>query len=246
MGLMARPRLARWSRQLLHAHPAPIGTRRPTTSRRCQSSLAVPAVASSDPVADREPPKSRLRPPSPPFQKAAHSAKLAALHARLCLSGKIPIEALARALVTPSADPSVQFNNLNLAYLGNTIINYHVVEYLMCRWPRLPMAVTYAAIRAYAGPESLKSIASDWGVESAAAPGHEVDPGLLQWKPDAEQTKIVQWGYVRSETKRNESYRRGISSRVIFDDDFGDIIPLKDTQNSPEAFRETRRHIEPL
>ncbi|PHH62246.1 hypothetical protein CDD81_7306 [Ophiocordyceps australis] len=193
---------------------------------------------SSDHVAAHEQPKPRLHPPSPPFQRAAHSAKLAALHARLCLSSKFPIQTLARALVTPSADPSVQFNNLNLACLGNTIINYHVLEYLLCKWPRLPMTVLYAALRAYSGAESLDQIARRWGVEAVAAPGQEVDPGLLQWKPDINNHTMLRWGYVRSETRRNEAYRRGISSRVIFDDDFGDVIRPKDKNPTNESVHE--------
>ncbi|PHH84381.1 hypothetical protein CDD83_2026 [Cordyceps sp. RAO-2017] len=164
--------------------------------------------------------------PSPSFKRAAASAKLAALHARLSLSDKIPRQTLARALITPSADPNANFNNSALAFLGSTIINYHILEFLVCKWPRLPMTILYESLRAYAGLDSLQQVARRWGVEAAAAPGEEVDPGLLQWKVVNEDLSRTRWGYVRSEVQRNVtvSYRRGLSSRIVLDDDFGDMV----------------------
>lgn len=52
----------------------------------------------------------------------------------------------------------------------------------MCTYPRLPMQVVFAAVEAYIGPKALAIIASEWGIEAAAEPGGEVDPGLLQFK----------------------------------------------------------------
>lgn len=162
--------------------------------------------------------------PSPLPNKALRSAKLAAMHARLALSDKIPLQTLARTLVDVSADSAPLFSNVNLAFLGSTLISYHVSEMLMCRYPRLPMEIMYESMRAYAGDHTLYQVARSWGVESAAAPGAEVDPGLLQFsftKPRAIHTK---WGFARSELQRTRKYRRGISSRVVMDDDFGDVI----------------------
>ncbi|KAL6860506.1 54S ribosomal protein L3 mitochondrial [Amphichorda felina] len=226
---MKRIRPSRWSGQLLHARSGAAIPRRPfflDTAVRCQSSTAAPA---HDLVEDI-PLQSTLRPlPSPPPERALQSAKLAALHARLSLSKKIPLQTLARALVTASADPNASFNNQNLAYLGTTIINYHVLEYLICKWPRLPMPILYEALRAYSGPDALSYIVRRWGTEEAAAPGEEVDPGLLQWSPEPQSQADRRWGgYVR--TDRKDIYRRGMSSRVVLDDDFGDKVqvPTKD------------------
>ena len=141
----------------------------------------------------------------------------------------VPELTLARALVTPSVDYNPNFNNANLAFLGSTIINYHVLEYLVCKWPRLPMAILYETLRALAGQASLHEVAARWGVEAAAAPGVEVDAGLLQWKPEGDHTVNTRWGYVRAEVARNDSYRRGVSSRVVLDDLFGDSL------SNPEA-----------
>ncbi|KAF4974370.1 hypothetical protein FZEAL_8702 [Fusarium zealandicum] len=235
---MKRVRLDRWGGQLLHAHGRSgssiarqarqpfaciVNPQTTTTTRRHASSSAAASPQIVDSIPIDQAPSTSL--PSPAPQRAAGSAKLAALHARLSLSNKIPLETLARALVVPSADQNPSFNNSNLAFLGSTFINYHVLEYLVCKWPRLPMSLLYEALRAYAGKESLHQIARRWGVEAAAAPGEEVDPGLLQWKPVASGLQ-TRWGYVRAEAAVTERYeaRRGISSRVVLDDDFGDTV----------------------
>ncbi|KAJ4258710.1 54S ribosomal protein L3 mitochondrial [Fusarium torreyae] len=220
---MKRVRLDRWGGQLLQAQ-ARAGISRQArqpflqTTRRQASSATAPLDEVS---LERE----RIPLPSPAPQQAKESAKLAALHARLSLSSKIPLETLARALIVPSADKNPSFNNSNLAFVGSTFINYHVLEYLVCKWPRLPMAILYEALRSFAGKESLHQIARRWGVEAAAAPGEEVDPGLLQWKPEASGLQ-TRWGYVRSESAFTDRFdvRRGMSSRVVLDDDFGDTL----------------------
>lgn len=165
--------------------------------------------------------------PSPLPEAALESAKLSALHARLCLSEKLPLQTLARALVDPSADENPSFNNGSLAFLGGTIINYHTSELLISKYPRLPMAVLFEAVRAYAGSESLYHVARSWGVESAAVPGGEVDPGLLQWSRDpAKGVTQQKWGFVRTESSYIDKFkwRRGWSSRVVYDDPFGDAV----------------------
>ena len=165
--------------------------------------------------------------PSPLPERAPRSAKLAALHARLSLSSRIPLQALARTLVDPSADAHPRFSNANLAYVGASLLQYHISEYLVARWPRLPMTINFAAMKAYAGVASLHQVARSWGIEAAAAPGEEVDPGLLQFSPDSPTVGTIRWGYVRSEAKELLKYkwRRGMSSRILYDDPFGDLVP---------------------
>lgn len=211
---MERLRLARCSGQLLRARPrAATAGRQPFVNAiRClHADVHIDRLAfESDP---------QIGFPSPPRKRPDVSAKLAALHARLALSKTIPLQTLARALITPSADHDAEYNNSNLAYLGSTIINYHAMEYLVCKWPRLPMAILYEALRAYAGPESLQQVARQWGVELAAAPGQEVDPGLLQWKADDQSMLSTRWGYVRPDARRTRS---GLSSRAMLDLDLGE------------------------
>ncbi|KUI54821.1 54S ribosomal protein L3, mitochondrial [Cytospora mali] len=165
-------------------------------------------------------------PPSPLPRDALRSAKLAALHARLSLSDKIPVQTLARTLVDSSADPVPLFNNVNLAFLGQTLISYHTSELLMCRFPRLPMQILHSAMKAYGGDKTLFHVARSWGVETAAAPGMEVDPGLLQFSLDRERGFNTAWGFVRPEAAYIEKYkwRKGISSSVVLDNDYGEAL----------------------
>ncbi|ATY60035.1 60S ribosomal protein L3 [Cordyceps militaris CM01] len=192
-------------------------------SKRCQSTTAATDASSLTDDIPLDGAFSRHNPlPSPPPGRALESAKLAALHARLALPTSIPLQTIARALVTPSADGNQNFNNGSLAELGRSIVNYHVLEYLVCKWPRLPISILYEALRAFAGRESLEQVARRWGVDAAAAPGEEVDPGLLQWKADPIVAPNSRWAYVRAEAERGQYYRRGMSSRVVLDDAFGD------------------------
>lgn len=183
--------------------------------------------------------------PSPSISEAKHSAKLTALHARLALSSRLPIETLARCLVDATADPNSQFNNTSLSILGRDLYGYYTSEAILCRYPRLPTAVVFAAMSAYVGPKTLTQITKEWGVELVAEPGGEVDPGYLQCKredsmllrkssPDSDEdpTSILQKGQpnivgVNRPNPHRQTWRRGVSSMTVYDDEFGDLISGK-------------------
>ncbi|ESZ90281.1 hypothetical protein SBOR_9331 [Sclerotinia borealis F-4128] len=178
---------------------------------------------------DGEPP---LETPSYKIPLPRPSAKVAALHARLSLPARLPLQTLMRTLITPSADSNLAFNNTGLSRIGADLLNYHVSEYLICTYPRLPMAVFYAAILAYTGPDTLHLVGRDWGVQPAYAPGEEVDVGLLQYThldPNAEPGSL-------GKTTRKDApyYRRGISSRVVYDDEFGDTVRKSNRVTDPQ------------
>ncbi|KAF2503087.1 60S ribosomal protein L3 [Lophium mytilinum] len=162
--------------------------------------------------------------PSPPPSAALKSAKLAALHARLSLPPRLPIQTLARALVHESADPDPNFNNTSLAILGSNLLGLYTSEYLLCHYPRLPISVLFAAQSAYVGTKALALMAHEWGIESVAEPGGEVDPGLLQYRRLAAGAA---WGEFapRGTGRPNEQkgWRRGITSKIVYDDQFGDM-----------------------
>ena len=164
--------------------------------------------------------------PSPPIEAAAQSAKLSALHARLSLPSRLPIETLARTLVDSSADPSPRFNNRTLSSLGNDLLAYYAAEYILAKYPRLPMAVVYAAMWAYVGPKALATITKEWGVELVAAPGSEVDPGFLQFKrlPRGAEPDKTPAPFIESRSiDGSKGLRRGLSSRSVYDDEFGEL-----------------------
>ena len=229
---MKRLRLERWSGQIFYASTRPCCLRQQTPSSnlgstqsqqsRLQSTSTAMDLIYEDNVLPTVRPSSTDA--SPPPKAALRSAKLAALHARLSLPKKLPLQTMARTLVDPTADSNPNFNNASLAQIGGSLISYHVSEYLLCTYPRLPISVLFAAAYAYNGPKTLQMIAQEWGVETAAAPGAEVDPGYLQFsklKPGT-NLKNSELGSIRHD---RPGFRRGMSSRVVYDDEFGDTIP---------------------
>ena len=174
----------------------------------------------------RVPEHKRLKLPSPPVSAARTSTKLAALHARLSLPTKLPLETLARTLVDASADRAPHFNNASLAVLGGDLLSYYTSEFIVAQYPRLPLAVVFAAMYAYCGPKALAAITREWGVQFAAHPGGEVDPGYLQFvrRPPEVKEQKLQFGpdvvpAIKEES--SEGHRNGISSRAVYSDPFG-------------------------
>ncbi|KAG0132941.1 ribonuclease III domain-containing protein [Tuber indicum] len=191
-------------------NPRPLSTS--TRNRNSAATTAPAPVETSNPnppaTTSPEPPQSSSSPPPPPPQTApttlppcrspTTSAKLAALHARLSLHPKFPVQTLARALIHPSADPNPLFNNRSLTTLGSALINYYATEWLLCTYPRLPAEVLRAALSAYVGAKALASMGREWGVESAFEPKADVDAGLLQFKrlppgPEVEASGYKWW-----------------------------------------------------
>lgn len=169
-----------------------------------------------------EPPPAQI--PSPPPINALSSPKLAALHARLALPERLPLQTLARALVDSSADPSWQFNNSSFAVLGTDLLTHYTAEYLICTYPRLPLSVLWSAMYSYVGDKTLGAISTEWGIEFAAEPGPEVDPGLLQFKRIPPGTKLDHQRHLseKGEREREKNHRRGYSSMIVNNDAFGE------------------------
>ncbi|KAF2279295.1 ribonuclease III [Westerdykella ornata] len=155
--------------------------------------------------------------PSPHPLRARESVKLAALRSRLSLPQHFPLPTLARTLVHPSADPDPAFNNASLAMLGSNILSYYLSEHLICNYPRLPMAIIFAAHDAYIGPKALATIAGEWGIEAAAEPGGEVDPGLLQFR------RLNAGDPLPAELRRRTPHNWNVTTthRILRSDEFG-------------------------
>jgi dsRNA-specific ribonuclease len=187
---------------------------------------------------------------APSHARAKRSGKLAALHARLSLPSKLPLQTLARCLIDSSVDARPGYNNAPLALLGQDLLGYYTSEHLLCHYPRLPLPVLFAAQYAFVGPATLGALRAEWGVEVVASPGQEVDPGLLQLKRVTPGNALSEDGKTLrkdmpslsrlSTGRRNEeqNYRRGMSSRIVYDDQFGDLqtgMPDPDAEPFPGA-----------
>lgn len=155
--------------------------------------------------------------PSPHPYEALNSIKLSALRARLSLPQRFPLQTLARTLVHPSADPDTQFNNASMSILGANLLGYYTAEHILCNYPRLPTDVVFAAQNAYVGPRALSIIAKEWGIEAAAEPGGEVDPGLLQFK------RLMPGEAVPSILERKAPWKWNVTNthRIVATDEFG-------------------------
>ncbi|KAF6239409.1 hypothetical protein HO173_002671 [Letharia columbiana] len=248
--------LLRWSGSVLsprtrpccfiHKYPSRYRPQPFNILLRLQSSAAVPIRTISEPEDDTEPqkPAHYTLLPSPPPSRALSSARLSALHARLVLPPRLPLESLARCLVDPSADTNPNFNNASLSILGYDLLGYYTSEAIVCRYPRLPTEVTFAAMHAYCGPKTLAAVTREWGVEVAAAPGGEVDPGVLQCtRQEAGNASVNGTGTQFKDLpkvaedpstrpnpeQQRRGWRRGATSQTVYDDDFGDEIERTET-----------------
>lgn len=155
--------------------------------------------------------------PSPHPSAAERSAKLHALRSRLSLPPRFPLSALARTLVHPSADPDPAFNNASLSILGRDLLGYYTSEWVLCNYPRLPMAVVFAAVDAYVGDRALATVAREWGIEAADEPGGEVDPGLLQFR------RIRSGDDIPPELRRQAPWKWNVTTthKIMASDEFG-------------------------
>lgn len=103
------------------------------------------------------------------------------------------------------------------------------------------MEIMHAAMKAFAGDRTLFYVSRSWGVENAAAPGSEVDPGLLQFDLNKPRMETTKWGLaVSKDENKATKFRRGISSRVLAHDDFGDDI----SNSSIDELHDGRQQIE--
>ena len=229
--LMKRLRLLRWSGCVLSPRTRPdILPSSLSRIRRFQATAAA-AVEPEDGflsettdgqyLSDEE----LMKLPSPPASAARISARLAALHARLSLPSRFPLETLARTLVDESADVSVRFNNRPFASLGNDLLGYYTSEYIISQYPRLPLAVLYAAMYAYHGPATLTQMTKEWGVEVAAEPGGEVDSGLLQFKRIPPDTRLEKDHPETPDTLDDPraKWTRSLSAKSVHNDQFGEL-----------------------
>ncbi|KIW93559.1 uncharacterized protein Z519_06164 [Cladophialophora bantiana CBS 173.52] len=237
---MKRLKLLRWSGTVLSPRTRPeLLQHQPRLLRRFQATASAPSDLENEslhkptdgPYLSEE---ELMKLPSPPVAAARTSAKLAALHARLALPSRFPLETLARTLIDDSADRSPRFNNKAFALLGNDLLGFYTSEYIISQYPRLPLAVIYAAMYAYHGPATLTQMTREWGVEAAAEPGGEVDPGLLQFKrmPPEQTLGDGESGPNNNNNDPRAKWTRSLSAKSVHNDQFGELperpIPPED------------------
>ena len=243
---MKRVQWLRWSRSTLSSGRGTACVNDPSVQRIRALSTEILSPEPSSPVSplptdDKDLVTKPNTQPLRPRQASRKSAKLAALHARLSLSSKFPLETLARTLRDPTAAEWPMPSNKSLSILGNDLLGYYTSDYILCQYPRLPLAVVFAAMYAYAGSKTLASLTREWGVEAAAAPDHnrgEVDPGLLQFKriePGTPHRTAIAPILTSQPPEGDPAPRRGWSNRTVHNDMFGQPIPKQHPDTQPQA-----------
>lgn len=100
-----------------------------------------------------------------PESTAQQSPPLVALHSRLQLPSKYLLSTLSQALNLTSEASGGLANNFGLNVLGKNLLSYYVSEYLLVKYPRLPMPIHNAAVDSLMGVETLSEVGQSWGVE---------------------------------------------------------------------------------
>lgn len=122
-----------------------------------------------------------------PESTAQQSPLLVALHARLQLPDTYTFSTLSQSLNMRRHGGLA--NNFGLNTLGKTLLSYYISEYLLVRYPRLPMGVHNAAVDAFMGAEALADIGKTWGIE--------VDTSDPLEKYLAKEPEFMQYGKLR-------------------------------------------------
>lgn len=98
-------------------------------------------------------------------EEASKSAPLIALHQRLNLPSEFKYSLLARSLTCRSTQ-NKYVDNYSLNILGKNFLSYYVTEYLLAKYPRLPLPILNTAVASYISTESLYTIGKhSWGIE---------------------------------------------------------------------------------
>ncbi|EGV61144.1 54S ribosomal protein L3 mitochondrial [Yamadazyma tenuis] len=137
-----------------------------------------------------------------PESTAQQSPPLVALHFRLNLPKTYQFSTLSQALNMIKYEGLA--NNYGLNTLGKTLLSYYVSEYLLVRYPRLPMPIHNAAVDSLMGVESLYELGKAWGIQ--------VDTTSKLDKKLSLESEFLQYGRLRflSDQDKNQFTEEGI------------------------------------
>lgn len=137
-----------------------------------------------------------------PESTAQQSPLLISLHSRLNLPSSYQYSTLSQALNLQRTEGLA--NNFGLNTLGKTLLSYYISEYLLVRYPRLPMPIHNSAVDSLMGVESLYDLGRSWGIE--------VDTTSKLDKRLAQESEFLQFGKLRylSDQDKNKLTEEGI------------------------------------
>ncbi|KAG2732640.1 hypothetical protein G9P44_005057 [Scheffersomyces stipitis] len=138
-----------------------------------------------------------------PESTAQQSPPLVALHSRLNLPTSYSLSTLSQALNLNKFDDGLA-NNFGLNTLGKNLMSYYVAEYLLIKYPRLPMPIHNAAVDSLMGVETLHEIGKSWGIE--------VDQSSKLEKYLSQESEFLKYGKLRfvSEQRKSQVKEDGV------------------------------------
>lgn len=138
-----------------------------------------------------------------PELTAQQSPPLVALHARLNLPSSYSLSTLSQALNLHKFDGLA--NNFGLNTLGKTLLSYYIAEYLLIKYPRLPMPVHNVAVDSFMGVETLFEIGKSWGLE--------IDQSSKLEKFLSKEPEFLKYGRIRyqSDESKEEFKEDGVT-----------------------------------
>jgi dsRNA-specific ribonuclease len=130
-----------------------------------------------------------------PESTAQQSPPLVALHSRLNLPSTYSLSTLSQALNLVKHGDGLA-NNFGLNVLGKNLLSYYVSEYLLMKYPRLPMLIHNAAVDSLMGADTLYEIGKSWGIQS--------DGSTKLSKFLANESEFIKYGKLRYITEQQK------------------------------------------
>lgn len=143
-------------------------------------------------------------------EEAKKCPELVALHSRLKLSNHFSYKELLMALNCKLKDNGVT-SNYGMMKLGMSTLEYYISEFLMVKYPRLPLAIQKSIIKCYARSDVLYEIGKFWGLE--------VDKRSELEKHLSQQPEYMDYGKIRylSDQKKEAFVEKGVTKLTNFE-----------------------------
>ncbi|KAK6460633.1 hypothetical protein DFJ63DRAFT_236704 [Scheffersomyces coipomensis] len=159
-----------------------------------------------------------------PESTASQSPPLVALHSRLNLSSQYSLSTLSQALNLNKFDDGLA-NNYGLNILGKNLLSYYVSEYLLVKYPRLPMPIHNVAVDSLMGSKALYQIGKIWGIE--------VDKSSKLDKYLSQESEFLKYGKLRYLTEERLDNNEAESG--VYELSSEEITNLKSNNNTASS-----------
>lgn len=92
-------------------------------------------------------------------------SKVYTLKKRIGLPESYPMKVLVQALIDKTVVQNPQYSNEKLWSIGKVFGDFYVLEYIKCKYPRLPEEAVHGMQNGWMGSKALSQLATIWGLE---------------------------------------------------------------------------------